>query len=270
MSNHVNQGHQAHENARRTHQQMANQQRDSWQRMNEQWDRQAAVAAGAGGDLGPSSSADRIGLVVGALLVLLVVGGAVFAWVRLGDGGSGTESVASSGPPPEPQHGGGGSAGGGSGGREKPAAEKVAVPRVVDLSRRQATDALEADGFAVETAYAGEFGFCASDWSSLVVEQRPAAGTEVAPGSRVQLFLGLRDGDDHVVVPALDGWTVQSVREVFGADPLGLKVVVQQAGEEVDDDGSSVVESTSPLPCGRVEDGVLTLHVAPSGDGEAE
>lgn len=270
MSNHLNQGHQAHENARRAHQQMTNQQRDSWRRMNEQWDRQAAVAAGAGGDLGPSSSGDRVGVVVGALLVLLVVGGAVFAWVRLGDGGGGTESVASSGPPPEPHHGGGISSGGGSGGREERAATTVAVPGVVGVSRRQATDDLEANDLAVESAYAGEFDFCSGDWTSLVVEQRPAAGTEVAAGSKVQLFLGLRGKDHDVVVPPLAGWTVQSVRDVFGADPLDLKVVVQKAGNEADDDGSSVVESTTPLPCGRVEDGVLTLHVSPSAAEETE
>lgn len=268
MSNHVNQGHQAHENARRAHQQMANQQRDSWRRMNEQWDRQAAVAAGTGGDLGPSSSADRVGLVVGALLVLLVVGGTVFAWVRLGDGGDSKESVASSAPAPEPQHQGGAPTGSVSGGREEPAT--VAVPNVVDHSREEATEALEALDLLVTAEYAGEFAFCPDDWSSQVVEQRPAAGTTVTVGSEVQLLLGLLDEDGRVVVPRLDGWTVQSVRDVFGEAPFDLKVVVQRSGQDADDDGSSVAEATSPLPCDRVEDGVLTVHIDPAEVGETE
>lgn len=201
---------------RQQHQQMADQQRAGWKRMNDDWDRQARAAAGRTPDDEPATVGDRVGLVVGVVVLVLLVGGALIAWTQLGDEGGDERST----PPAERVDGGGAGNGppvGGSRASEEVSpggTGAVVVPALRGVSGADASEELGALGLAATFLYGDGDELCDDETSleSAVVVVDPRAGTEVAPGSTVTVHVARLDADDTVAVPDLSGETVAEAR----------------------------------------------------------
>lgn len=219
---------------RQQHQQMADQQRASWKRMNDDWDRQARAAAArtSGGE--PATLGDRVGLIAGAVVLVLVVAGSVFAWVQLreGDGDAASSSQGRTDTEPgagqQPGTGGGGTGDtGDTGGTDEESEPAPGSGIVVPLLRGESgADAAEVlDGLGLEAAFLYGDGEELCDDDSIannVVALEPAAGTEVEPGTTVTVKVTRHDSDGTVAVPDLTGESVTQAREHLEGAGLAL------------------------------------------------
>lgn len=254
------------EQARQQHDQMAAQQRAGWKRMNDDWDRQAAARAGTQGDLGPLTTGDRLSLLVGIVVLVLLVGGSFFMWLQLrggdgdGDAGSGSNSSVQGGPGTGEGAAVAGSrppSGPGETEREVEPAVAVDVPDLYKTEVGKADQALADAGLKGIAMYGDGAPRCQRDTSSPVLGQQPAAGEQVPGESTVEMTLGRTDAYGGVRLPDLAG---KAVTEAVGwLENNELQVEVPAA----DMADGAVVGQTVPGGCEYVPLGsTVVLEVA--------
>lgn len=106
----------------------------------------------------------------------------------------------------------------------------IDMPRLVDLSKRQAMSILEIIGLKVK-----ELEYRPDPCVDCVVDQRYkgehiAAETRIRKGEAITLVLGSGDNGERVEVPQLEGLTSSEVRTVLNMASLNLGIVVECAG----------------------------------------
>jgi hypothetical protein len=135
----------------------------------------------------------------------------------------------------------------------------VAVPNVEGLTVTTATARLHETGMLLEI---GDRRFSSSVARGLVVEQRPAPGTPLHPGSTV--VVAVSAGSESLALPDVVGWKLERARGTLRS--RGLDVQVEAAPSE---QPSGTVLSTYPAPGVTVSTGdTVRLTVAtadPSG-----
>jgi hypothetical protein len=101
----------------------------------------------------------------------------------------------------------------------------VAVPSVRGLDSAAAKSAVESAGMRV---YVGERRFSPSVAAGLVLEQRPAAGTRVSPGTRV--VLSVSAGSERFPMPDVIGMQIDAVQRLLA--PRGVAIFSESASSE--------------------------------------
>ncbi|GMQ98850.1 MAG: hypothetical protein BMS9Abin17_1379 [Acidimicrobiia bacterium] len=121
----------------------------------------------------------------------------------------------------------------------------VPVPDVVGQPAEDAQATLEGDGFTVSSSDQPS----ADIEEGLVISTNPSAGTEVAPGTTVEIVVS--SGADDVVVPDLTGMTADEA--MTAAEAVGLTVEIVEDPDNPDPDG--VVVSQDPAAGSTVPGG---------------
>lgn len=221
------------------HQQAADQQRAAWRRMNDDWDRQATAVAGGGE---PGGTGDRIGLLIGGLVLVLLVGGSLFAWAQLRDGDAKTGTMSGQGQPGT--DGGTGSSGVGAG-SGSPGVDLVSVPDLVgpDRSWTDAVAELDRLGLRSVTAYGDRGSICSGDRWAAVIGLDPAAGSAVPPGTTVKVVATRVGVDDLVSLPDLVDDPIEEAERQLEVLEVAFKSYVPEGG---------TVPSQEPRECTRV------------------
>jgi beta-lactam-binding protein with PASTA domain len=119
----------------------------------------------------------------------------------------------------------------------------IPVPDVSGLPEGDAQKTLEDAGFAATSTQQPS----ADVEIGLVVSTNPSAGTEVAPGTSVEMIVSSGPGD--VVVPDFTGMTTDEA--TAAAEAAGLTITFEEAPENPDPDG--VVISQNPVAGTTVE-----------------
>ncbi len=104
--------------------------------------------------------------------------------------------------------------------------EKIPMPRLTDISFRQAVNMLETAGLAI-----GEVEYVASEYENLVLDQKVngttiAPGTLIAKGSIVDLTIGQTGNGAIGTVPDLTGLTLKEARLTLGDAMLNVGSVI--------------------------------------------
>jgi len=121
----------------------------------------------------------------------------------------------------------------------------VPVPDVVGQPAQDARTALEGEGFTVSVTEQPS----ADVETGLVVSTNPAAGTEVAPGTSVEIVVS--SGADDVVVPDLTAMTTDEATAAAEAAGLTIKIVEDPDNPDLE----GVVVSQDPAPGSTVAGG---------------
>lgn len=121
----------------------------------------------------------------------------------------------------------------------------IPIPDVAGLPEGDAQKALEDTGFVTTSTQQPS----ANIEIGLVISTNPAAGTEVAPGTSVEMLVS--SGPDDVVVPDFVGMTIDEA--TAAAEAAGLTITFQEDDDNPDPDG--VVISQDPAAGTTVEGG---------------
>lgn len=139
--------------------------------------------------------------------------------------------------------------------------EKIAVPDVVGTSRSQAARLIRAAGLEVGTASEEP----SEKPAGQVIRQNPAAGSQVAKGSAVDIVVSL--GPPPKIVPSVVGNDLPTATDRLSAE--GFKVTSQSCYSPNPTQTGKVVSQTPPAGS-KVEDGsTVTVVIAQSGDPTA-
>lgn len=124
----------------------------------------------------------------------------------------------------------------------------IRVPRLEDLSVREATSRLAAIGLR-----AGEVrpDTIPSPYANTITRQDPAPGDSLAQGATVRLWYSTGLGASYVTMPDVTGMTVTEAEPVLLANRLRFVVI---GGDEVDD-GEMRIQRQSREPGTRVREG---------------
>ena len=114
----------------------------------------------------------------------------------------------------------------------------IPVPDVVGQAAADAQAALEGEGFVVTTSEE------ASDdvEEGLVISTNPVAGTEVAPGTTVDMAVST--GPEDVEVPEFIGLTIDEATTL--AEEVGLTITFVEDPDDPDPDGIVVDQTPEP------------------------
>lgn len=140
----------------------------------------------------------------------------------------------------------------------------VRVPRLTDLSTREATSRLSAIGLR-----AGELrpDSIPSQYANTITRQLPQAGDSLAEGGEVRLWYSTGFGSESVMIPDVTGMTVSEAASVL----LGSRLRYVVLGEEGVDDPSATVQRQSREPGTRVREGFeIRLFVGEDTADEGE
>ncbi len=141
------------------------------------------------------------------------------------------------------------------------------VPKLTDISLRQARVLLESKGFTV-----GKVEFIPSEFNDLVLEQKNN-GTPVLPGSRldngatIDLVVGQNIGTDETIIPDFTGMTMENVLAMLTAQQLQTGTVEYDASvtNRADSMAATVIsqfppaDSTLIVPAGSMINFVLSI-----------
>jgi len=141
------------------------------------------------------------------------------------------------------------------------------VPKLTDISLRQARVLLESKGFTV-----GKIDFIPSEFNDLVLEQKNN-GIPVSPGSRldngaiIDLVVGQNIGSNETIIPDFTGMTMSEVLAMLTAQQLQTGTVDYDATvtNKADSMAATVVsqfplaDSTLIVPAGSIINLVLSI-----------
>jgi len=140
--------------------------------------------------------------------------------------------------------------------------EQVELPKVTDVSLRQARSLLEAKGFAI-----GKIEFRPSEFNDLVRDTqyegaKVDAGTRLDNGSTVDLVVGKNLTDTESVIPDLTGLSFDNAQTILNAKALTIGMVLYDATVVSSDDSvaariakqSPLADSTMIVPAGTSVD----------------
>jgi beta-lactam-binding protein with PASTA domain len=141
------------------------------------------------------------------------------------------------------------------------------VPKLTDISLRQARVLLESKGFAV-----GKIEFIPSEFNDLVLEQKNN-GIPIVPGSRldngaaIDLVVGQNIGANETIIPDFTGMTMEEVLALLTAQQLQTGTVEYDASvtNKADSLAAKVVsqfplaDSTLIVPAGSIINLVLSV-----------
>lgn len=104
--------------------------------------------------------------------------------------------------------------------------EQVEIPKLTDISIRQAREVLESKGFAI-----GDILLRPSEFDDLVLDQlyanKPIApGSKLANGSTIDLVVGKKMADGETTVPALTLLTLSVAEEVLKSRSLTIGSII--------------------------------------------
>ncbi len=125
----------------------------------------------------------------------------------------------------------------------------VRVPRLTDLSTREATSRLSAIGLR-----AGELrpDSIPSQYANTITRQRPQPGDSLPEGGTVRLWYSTGFGTSYVTMPDVTGMTVAEAENVLLDERLRFVVI---GAEDVEDADQSTVQRQSREPGTRVREG---------------
>ena len=140
--------------------------------------------------------------------------------------------------------------------------EKVEVPKLTDVSMRQARGLLESKGFAL-----GNVEYHPSEFNDLVLDSK-FAGQSILPGSRldngatIDLVVGRKLSDSEAIVPDLTGLSLENAKAVLEANSLVIGMVLFDQSIVSSEDSLNarilkqlpVADSTSFVPQGTSVD----------------
>ncbi|MDD3073427.1 MAG: PASTA domain-containing protein, partial [Eubacteriales bacterium] len=113
--------------------------------------------------------------------------------------------------------------------------EEIRVPNFVNLTRDQAMDKADSEGFSLRIEGEGE----------LIVGQIPVAGANVPFGTTIIVYTGLgSQGQGEIAVPRLEGLSLRETSELLGLFGLRLEAA-----------GSGIALSQNPPAGARVKAG---------------
>ena len=144
---------------------------------------------------------------------------------------------------------------------------KEEVPKLTDISLRQAKVLLESKGFVV-----GRVAFVPSEFNDLVLEQK-SNGIPVEPGSRldngaiIDLVVGRNSGDNETFVPSFFGLTIAEAQIILNSKQLLPGSVIFDNSVTTHSDSMSarvitqfpLADSTIIVPAGSAVNLVLSL-----------
>lgn len=135
--------------------------------------------------------------------------------------------------------------------------EQVTVPRLTDVSMRQARVLLESRGFAL-----GNIEYLPSEFNDLVLDQKHDGqtiipGTRLNNGSTIDLVVGKNMTGGETTVPDLNSLTLPDARNILKSRSLGIgSVIYDPSVRSTDDTLNSLIWKQIPLPDS-------TIHVMP-------
>lgn len=118
--------------------------------------------------------------------------------------------------------------------------EGIEVPNILNKTLKEAKALLsdsELDYLVVNEIFVED--------ESLVIESRPAPGEKVEKNSTINIHIERREQDEELLMPNLEGMSVQEVKRILNA--MGLQLKVQGEGRAVNQDvlpGTAVVKET--------------------------
>lgn len=119
--------------------------------------------------------------------------------------------------------------------------DQVELPKLTDVSLRQARVMLESKGFAL-----GQIELRSSEFNDLVLDQK-YAGRSIAPGTRldngstIDLVVGQRMGEGNVTIPSLIGLTLSDAREVIQQQLFYVGSVIYDSSIQSSEDTLSAI-----------------------------
>jgi beta-lactam-binding protein with PASTA domain len=134
--------------------------------------------------------------------------------------------------------------------------EYISLPKLTDVSLRQARLQIEASGLVV-----GDVVFRPSEFNNLVLEQKiggvvVSAGETVPKGTVIELIVGKTSVDKKTMVPDLSGYNIENARKAIFEKSLSVGAVIYDGSVVVKEDSLNArvwKQSPSPEKNGGVE-----------------